>query len=276
MNDRIRQTLVIIFAIGQWLTAGLIASTFFEFNEITNSESTVSESDYFIPSNGTFAVWGLIYSGATVYAVYQALPAQRERALHRRVGGWLALNYALCCLWNVVSVQSGQPGTPDFQPAWIGGTVVIIVGMLIALTQVWISLREMNVDLARRDRWLAQAPAAFYFAWINVAVIANTTSLLMAYGINGEPYGVLWSTGMIVVATLLTSLMILYSKASLGTLAYTSVVVWALVGIYIGNNAESVLVGASALLAACVVTLVTALHWINQRGMPLLVRRAAA
>jgi hypothetical protein len=258
VRDMIRQVLVLLFAIGQWISAFAIGSRFEEV-EGTNP------GDYFIPTDATFVVWGFIYLGATLYGVYQALPAQRERTVHRRVGWWLGANYLLCSIWNLTSVQSGEYGSPDFQPIFIALTVVIIVGMLIALTGAFIRIRNLDSELTRTDRLLIQVPHAIYFAWINLAVIANTVSALTAYGITGEPYGAYWSAAMIVIATVLTSLMVLYSRASIGTIAYTTVIVWALIGIFIDNNDESNLVGTLSIIAALVVTGVTVFHLFNNR-----------
>jgi multisubunit Na+/H+ antiporter MnhC subunit len=258
-RDVLRQLFVIVFALSQWFSTAAVSSTFYEIDDS-------GPGDYFIPAEGTFIVWGFIYIGASIYAVYQALPSQRKRTVHRRIGWWLGATYALCSVWILTSVQGGRYDSPNFQPIFIGMTVVIIIGMLFTLLKPFIALRQLDGELTRADRWLAQVPASIYFAWINVAVIANTTSALIAFGIDGEPYGALWSAALIVVAGILTSAMILYSRAGVGTLAYTAVVAWAFLGIYLDNNAASALVGTLAIAAMVISIAVTGFHlWTQNR-----------
>ena len=55
------------------------------------------------PGTTAFSIWSVIYLGLIAYAVWQALPAQRESARQRSMG-WLAavsmLLNAGCCSWS--------------------------------------------------------------------------------------------------------------------------------------------------------------------------------
>jgi hypothetical protein len=63
---------------------------------------------------------------------------------------------------------------------------------------------------------------------------------------------------MIVVATLIFMGVIFEGRSRVGIFGFVAVVLWALVGIYIGNNAKSALVGTTALSATAVVALTCA------------------
>ena len=67
-----------------------------------NGQNTGQISDcfqvYFVPSGYVFAIWGVIYVGLISFALYQALPAQRNNAYLGRLGYW----YPLGCLANAV------------------------------------------------------------------------------------------------------------------------------------------------------------------------------
>ena len=265
MSDRLRQILVISFMVGQWFTAIVLGGSL--------DGASTNANTYFIPADITFIVWSFIYLGSTVYAIYQALPHQRERVLHRRVGGFIALNSLLCTVWNSTAIIGTQSGNPPF---YVLVTVLLIIGMCYALTRVFIALRELDANLTNTDRWLVQVPASIYFAWLNVAVIANTTSLLVAYGITGEPNGAIWSVVMIMVAIMLTSLMILYTRPSLGTISYSIVIVWAFVGINLGNAEKSALVGTVALFAAALVAAVALVRLIMRTSSSTPQRSATA
>ena len=52
-----------------------------------------------LPAGWTFGIWGVIYLAFVGYAVYQLLPAQRTRAVHRATGWWLAVSAVLNTAW---------------------------------------------------------------------------------------------------------------------------------------------------------------------------------
>ena len=56
-----------------------------------NGQETGAISDrfaiYFVPAGYVFSIWGLIYLGLIAYAIFQALPAQRENPRLRSIGG---------------------------------------------------------------------------------------------------------------------------------------------------------------------------------------------
>ncbi|MCU0466259.1 MAG: hypothetical protein MUF38_17045 [Anaerolineae bacterium] len=254
MNDRIRQIAVLI-------TAALDIVSSFWLGDSLDQTGADSTPVYFLPFGLTFAIWGVIFASQMVYAVYQALPNQTTRAIHRRIGGWVALNAGLTALWNLCAGLAGQEGTPGFQPLLVVATVFIVVGMLYALTQVFIILRTMHDQLTPRDRWLAQFPTTVFFAWLNVATIANTTAALDALGLTGSPTDSLWAVAMLAVTVVLATLMVHYTRAALATITYTSVIVWGAVGIVFNNLDQSPLVAASAGAAAVAVAVVAALHY---------------
>jgi translocator protein len=195
-----------------------------------------------------------------LYALYQALPGQWDRVLHRRIGGWVALNGALTALWNVTAGQAGTLGTPEFRPVFVVLTVVFLAGMLSSLTRVFVIFRNMDAELTRRDRWLVQVPVTVFFAWLNVAAIANTAAALLALGFTGEPYGPLWGVGRLIVATILASLVVLYSRPTIGTVVYSSVIIWAVIGILINNSSRSMPIVVTCVASSIIVILVTIYH----------------
>ncbi|MBC8099398.1 MAG: hypothetical protein H7Y11_08140, partial [Armatimonadetes bacterium] len=119
--------------------------------------------------------------------------------------------------------------------------------------QAMIGLRQHAATLTRTDHWAMQVPVAIYFAWLNVATIANTTAAFDASGWNGEPNGAAWAAAMLVVAAGLASVIIGYLRLRPGMIAYTLVVLWAFAGLYLANAERSGLVAGTAIVAALVV-----------------------
>ncbi len=57
------------------------------------------------PATYAFAIWPLIFALSLAYAIYGALPANRENPLLRRIG-WLTAGAFLCTgLWSVFVPQ---------------------------------------------------------------------------------------------------------------------------------------------------------------------------
>ena len=84
MQDRLRQVLNVILGLTQLTTNTIWGAGF--FGVATVGAVSDSYSTFFTPAGYTFAVWTPIYIGITAYAIYQALPNQRERDVHRRIG----------------------------------------------------------------------------------------------------------------------------------------------------------------------------------------------
>jgi benzodiazapine receptor len=253
-NDRVRQLLVLLLTVGQaalgsWSNAVLKPS---------NAEVSDSYVTYFIPAGLTFAVWGYLYLIVIAYGVYQMLPAQRARPLHRIIGPWVALGCAASAVWTPIFQSSGVFNTPGFRLWPLLLSLVVILVLLVSLIRVVMLLRGQTATLTKRDGWLAVLPFSSYLAWASVATIANTTVTLMALGWSSEPNGALWSTVMIAVATLIVAGVLVYNATRIGIIGFGAVIVWAYLGIYLGNNDKSALVGTAALVALTVVALIAA------------------
>ena len=82
----VRQIIVVLTTIATIVVNGL--ANVLPLNGQGTGEISNRFDIYFVPANLTFSVWGVIYLGLAAFAVYQALPAQRENAVLLRVG-WL-------------------------------------------------------------------------------------------------------------------------------------------------------------------------------------------
>lgn len=226
-QDRIRQLLVVVFAILQFVTPMF-------FGDIFDESSTVSvQPIYFVPAGYTFLIWSVIVFLSATYATYQILPGQTKRVLHRRIGWSVMLNTLLFSLWLWAAAQQGTFGTPNFQPIWILLTVIIIIGMLLMNILAFNHLRALKGQLTRRDMWLVQVPVSVYFGWLNLATIANT------------------------VAAIITGSVLLLFNNIQGTIAYGAVIIWATIGIALENCSLSLAVTVTAVLVAVTILLVT-------------------
>jgi hypothetical protein len=265
MNDRLRQLLVLVAVVLQIIISTVSSATPLFTTDGSGTVGEVSDSlrTAITPADYAFAVWGVIFLGAIGYGVYQALPAQRERTVHRRIGGWVLAAVIPNTIWTPVFIQAGIYGTPDFQPIFIGISMVLIILILVSLAVIFVRLREITTELTTADRWLVQLPFSLFFAWVTIATIANATVTLLAFGWTGEGIAPVLSTLLIAVATFITSGLIMYSRPTVATIGFAAVVIWALIAIAIGNNEQSSLVGAAGVIAAIIVALVTTYHFVT-------------
>jgi benzodiazapine receptor len=210
-----------------------------------NGQTTGEISDrfqvYFVPAGYVFSIWGLIYLALIGFAVYQALPGQRENPRLRRVG----YLFALSCLANVAWLFLWHY---EIFPL----TLVAMVVLLLSLIGIYLRLGIGRTQVSSAERWFVRVPFSIYLGWITVATVANATSLLdylrwSGWGVSPEA----WTVIMLVVGAGIASTMGL----SRGDAAYMLVIVWAFVGIAIKHAATPVVAVAAWVTTALVVVM---------------------
>jgi benzodiazapine receptor len=227
-----------------------------------NGQNTGAISDrfhiYFVPAGYVFAIWGLIYLALIGFAVYQALPSQRENPRLRRIGYLYAVSSALNILWIFL-----------WHYNVFAGTIIVMLGLLATLIAIYVRLGIGIAPVKTAERWLINVPFSIYLGWISVATIANASQFLFYLNWNG--WGIVpqvWAIIMILAATFIGLLMSLLRR----DIAYTLVLIWAFVGIGVKHLAEpAVAVIAVAWFAALLLILMVifvALRRFRPRSLP--------
>jgi hypothetical protein len=219
-----------------------------------NGQETGAISDrfaiYFVPAGYVFSIWGLIYLGLIAYAVFQALPAQRENPRLRSIG-WLFVlssiaNIAWIFLWHYEAFPITLP------------VMLVLLGSLIA---IYLRLGTGRSSVSRAERWLVRVPFSIYLGWITVATVANATQLLFFLGWNGGALGPeVWTVIMLAVATVVAWLVAVTRR----DVAYLLVLVWAFVGIARKHAGTPVVSGAAWVATVLVVA---AVAWSIMAGL---------
>lgn len=208
-------------------------------NGQTTGEISDSFPTYFVPAGYVFSIWSVIYLGLLAYAVYQGLPSQRTDPLLRTLRWPFIIGCAANSAWIFAWHYELFPLTLLF--------MLILLGTLLIQ---YLRLYQAKVPNAARF-WCVHVPFRIYLGWITVATIANITTLLYDLGWRGTPLnGPTWSALLVVVATLIG----LFFARRLRDAAYTLVLVWAFVGIYVKFGSVP-LVGYAALAAAVVLAI---------------------
>lgn len=221
-----------------------------------NGQNTGEISDrfpvFFVPAGYVFSIWGLIYIGLLAYAVYQALPAQRDNPRLKRIGGWYLLgslaNSAWIFLWHY---------------EYFGLTLAAMLTLLISLIAIYLSLEIGRGAVSTAERWLARGTFSVYLGWITVATIANLTDVLYLLDWNG--WGVspqVWAVIMLTAGVIIGSLVAL----TRGDAAYLLVLVWAFAGIGVKQASAPLVANAAWAAALFVAALVGLTLWRGLRS----------
>ena len=230
------------------LTVNILASTL-----PLNGQNTGEISDrfqvFFVPAGYVFAIWGVIYIGWIAFAVYQALPAQKESPRLRKLGYLFALSGLLNAAW-LFCWHYNQ----------FGLSVLVMLGLLGLLIASYLRLDVGRTPVGTAEKWCVDVPFSIYLGWISVAAIANVTDWL--YFVNWNGFGIapeIWAVIMLLVASLVGVMMALTRRDS----AYLFVFAWSFAGIAVKQAATPMV--AYAAWAAAVVALGLAIYSIIAR-----------
>ncbi len=249
MKDTMRQGINILAVVATIAVNGLANAL------PLNGQTTGAISDrfkvYFVPAGYVFSIWGVIYLGLIAFAIYQALPSQRENPRLRRIG----YLFALSCLANMLWIFL-------WHYALFPLTLVVMLALLLLLIAIYLILGIGRTRVPVAETWLVRVPFSIYLGWITVATIANATALL--YYLNWDGFGIrpeIWMVIVLVVATIIASLVSL----TRGDVAYMLVIVWALVGIAVKHAATPLVAGATWMMTGVTVVMLVVGYLYNRR-----------
>jgi len=169
------------------------------------------------PARYAFAIWGVIYIGLFSFAIYQALPSQREKPILQRTSYWLVAASVAQIIWIFV-----------FQLRFFAGSFLVMLLILLPLLRLYSQLNGREKKLSWRERWLVQIPISIYFAWISVATVVNGAVALTAFGWDG--WGIspeIWTVIMMGVAGAIALLINFLNQ----DVAFSGVFIWAFIAI---------------------------------------------
>ena len=205
-----------------------------------NGKGTGEISDrfdiFFVPAGYVFSIWLLIYLGLAAFTIYQALPAQRESELLKKIypAYWIGslANSVWIFLWHY-----------EFFPL----TLIAMLTLLASLLYIYRQFPTTGLD--QNQKWFVKLTFSIYLGWIKVATIANVTTLLAywnwsGWGISPEA----WAVIMLAIATAVGGLV----SFTRGDIAYAAVLIWAFAGIGVKQSSSPIV--STAAWAAAITT----------------------
>lgn len=237
----------------QWTTIAAIIFTFavnvlsniyplngLNIGEISNQ---IFGAVQIIPASYAFAIWGLIYLGLFAFGIYQVRPDQRQDPTLRRVDYWLIVACLVQALWVYF-----------FLSRWFVLSLVAMLGILLPLIGSYLQLGVGQRRRSRAERWFVQIPLSVYLGWITVATVVNVAIALYSLGWNGG--GISPEVWTVTVATVSAAIAALIATRH-QDVAYTLVIVWALVAIAVRQASQPLISVTTAGLAIALVILIT-------------------
>lgn len=194
------------------------------------------------PAGYVFAIWGVIYILLGVFVVYQALPSQKGKPYHDKIGWLFVLSSIINIAWIFV-----------WQYEILVLSVLLIFALLVTLIAIFLRLGIGRSDASLNEKLAVQLPFSVYLGWITVACIADVAATLVSYHWNG--FGIsptMWAVVVVAVAFAITIAMLVTRR----DIAYALVIIWALVGIGLNHNDQTVVLvteGAAVLVAIALV-----------------------
>jgi len=195
-------------------------------NGLNTGEISDRFQTFFVPAGYVFSIWGLIYIGLGAFAIYQALPSNKENTLVSRIDFLFQLSCVANISWLFLWHYEKFPLT-----------LLAMFGLLATLLLIYTRLEIGKGSTTRGLFWAVNIPFSLYLGWISVASIANAAQVLDFVGWNG--WGIapeMWTVAMLIVAAGLASLMAI----SRGDVAYLLVLIWASVGIAVKQEATPI------------------------------------
>ena len=248
-KDSLRQWVNVLAVIAVIVINGLANAL--PLNGQTTGEISDRFQVYFVPAGYVFSIWGLIYVALVAFAIYQALPSQRDNARLRSIGYLFTLscvaNIAWLFLWHY-----------EVFPL----TLVAMLSLLLLLIAIYWRLDIGRVQVPTAEKWLVHVPSSIYLGWITVATIANFTQFL--YYFNWSGWGIspeAWTVIMLIAGLAIASAVSL----TRGDVAYMLVIVWAFAGIAVKHAGTPVVATAAWVTTALAALMLVVGVLVNRR-----------
>ena len=235
--DLVRGVVVAVLAVAQLVISGLGGSGVVgePVGDVARSYATP-----LLAANWAFAIWGPIYVGFLAYAVYQLLPGQRPRTIHRRTGWWLAAAAVANPLWILT-----------FGSRHVFLAEILIIVLLAILALVFGRLSHEPAE-GRLERIVFRGTVAVYTGWVSVAAALGTAATGVRIGLPGD--GALADVAAIVVLLVVAVIATAVVNAGTAVVGYAAAVGWALAGVAAAGPPVPVVVAAVVALAVVVAT----------------------
>ncbi len=177
----------------------------------------------FVPAGITFSIWGIIYILWILFALYQASDLFKKEETPMPFLQQISFLFILSSIANSAWIFL-------WHYEYVGLSLLMMIVLLFSLLVIYMRLNIGKATITLKEKLCVHVPFSVYLGWITVATIANVTAFLVS--VNWDGFGIsqlTWTILVIGVGVLITLLMLALRK----DIAYSLVVIWAFLGIYL-------------------------------------------
>ncbi len=229
------------------LLAMIVCNIVFELiplNGVTTAEVSGRHDTLLTPPGYVFAIWGVIYLFLILAFLFMLdFFNGQSHSDNPEIVKSMSFYFLLSCVANVAWIIT-----------WHYGHLLVSLGFTFFL---WLTLNYLTLQLrpetkTKREKILVQAPFSIYYAWSTAALFLNMTVVIY----DARPdllvqFGALWTFFVIIALFLLG----LYYTIRYKDYAYSAVVIWVFIGLFVKNVT---VVGNSTNLAVLLTTMIGA------------------
>ncbi|MGB7423895.1 MAG: tryptophan-rich sensory protein [Ornithinimicrobium sp.] len=241
-QDRIRQVGVsaaeIFCVVGTLYGVGVLGTRV----EESSGGALAADATRLAPAGPAFSIWSVIYLGLAAYTVWQWLPSQSARSLHRRIGWWVAASMVLNATWLLVTQQGW---------IWLSVVVILVLALVLGLLLKRLTPRPRPRVV---ERVAVDGTFGLYLGWVAVATCANVTAALVSSGV--EPGPVWGDLAAVLVLAVVAGLGVLFARVLGGRYAVAAAMAWGLAWIAVArvtDEPESIVTAIAAGIVALLV-----------------------
>jgi hypothetical protein len=226
-----------------------------------NGKLTAELSDnipnLFVPAGITFSIWGVIYLLLIAFIIYQGRDLFKKEKKEMKFLQDIGYFFILANLMNIIWIF-----------LWHYEQIIIsLVPMIIlfcSLLYMYLNLKIGIKEAPKNEKIFVHVPISVYLGWITVATIANATAVLVTINWNGFNISPeIWTILVLIIATIITLGVIIKRK----DIAYSLVIIWALLGIMIKRLSPDPIFGIQTTIASTagilIIVILIALAYIN-------------
>ena len=192
------------------------------------------------PAGWAFAIWGPLFFGSAVYAIWQALPAQRDNVLLDKIGWASMLALSMQGVWAIYTQFANLTAI----------SAIIILTSLAALLSILRTLVAFERPFSLAERTIVAITFSALAAWLTAASIVNITASLVYHGVGGGAEFPIITAILVVVGGVIAALATARSR---GNPWYALVFCWALLAIYFRGGQEHGAIALATLISGLLV-----------------------
>jgi hypothetical protein len=240
-SDRTRAVLVAVMAVAQALSGPVTSWAMGpQADQKPISDANLSPVT---PAGWAFAIWALIYAGSLVLAVYQLLPIQLPRMVHRKTGWWLLGAFTASTVWVPIF------GT---RVIWLSQVVII----MLVLCLIFVARRFTGLGVAENaaERFAFRLPVMIYLGWATVACAAGFGAMFRSWGMAVDSRQTAEVGVALVLGAIITSLFVVGRLDAIA--GFLLAAFWGLIAVAVGTYADGVRLAVALGIAVVVIAVV--------------------